>query len=74
MPKTFIGGRIREDHGVRTFLPARLLAKVGPAITRLARRFDYIILPCGTDSQIRRNATSMESSARHQRFLFVSVD
>ncbi len=40
-PETFVAGTEREDHGVRTFLPARLLAKVGPAITRLARQIQY---------------------------------
>ena len=43
-PKTFVSGVRREDHGVRTFLPACLLAKAGPAITRLARHIQYIIL------------------------------
>jgi hypothetical protein len=41
VPKTFVPSRKHEDHGVRTFLPARPLAKEGPAITRLARRFYY---------------------------------
>ena len=39
-PKTFVPGVKREDHGVRTFLPAGLLAKDDPAITRLARLFE----------------------------------
>jgi hypothetical protein len=43
-PEIFIPSVRREDHGVRTFLPACLLAKAGPAITRLARRAQYIIL------------------------------
>ena len=42
-PGTFVPLAKREDHGVRTFLPAGLLAKDGPAITRLARHFKYII-------------------------------
>jgi hypothetical protein len=41
--ETFVPNRLREDHGVRTFLPASLLAKKGPAITRLARQAEYII-------------------------------
>ena len=36
--KTYVLGAKREDHGVRTFLPAGLLAKAGPAITRPARQ------------------------------------
>ena len=42
-PKTFVPGVKREDHGVRTFLPACLLAKAGPAITRPARHNNYSI-------------------------------
>jgi hypothetical protein len=41
--KTFVLKRRHEDHGVRTFLPACLLAKAGPAITRLARQGKYTI-------------------------------
>jgi hypothetical protein len=41
--ETFVPNALREDHGVRTFLPASLLAKKGPAITRLARQREYII-------------------------------
>ncbi len=41
--KTFVPGERRENYGVRTFLPARLLAKASPAITRPARHAQYII-------------------------------
>ena len=43
-PRTFVRGARRVDHGVRTFLPACLLAKAGPAITRPARHRNYIIM------------------------------
>jgi hypothetical protein len=43
LAETFVPTTLREDHGVRTFLPASLLAKKGPAITRLARQTEYII-------------------------------
>ena len=37
-PKTFVLAHGVEDYGVRTFLPACLLAKACPAITRPARQ------------------------------------
>jgi hypothetical protein len=47
--ETFVPNALREDHGVRTFLPASLLAKKGPAITRLARQLKYIIFERNAD-------------------------
>ena len=40
---TFVPFAKREDHGVRTFLPACLLPKASPAITRLARLVYYSV-------------------------------
>jgi hypothetical protein len=56
-PKTFVPGAKREDHGVRTFLPAGLLAKAGPAITRPARHAHYTILVQPTARQMARKNT-----------------
>ena len=47
-PRTFIRNSKREDHGVRTFLPAGFLTKAGPAITRpIRQRQVYHQLPNG---------------------------
>ena len=54
----------REDHGVRTFLPARPLARAGPAITRPARQFQYIISHRVIAVQLRRKNTQKYSSVR----------
>ena len=56
-PKTFVPGERREDHGVRTFLPACLLAKTGPAITRPARQSHYIIPQQSPAKQMKRKKT-----------------
>jgi len=55
--KTFIPGVKREDYGVRTFLPAGLLAKAGPAITRPARHTQYIISHRSAVQQMARKNT-----------------
>jgi hypothetical protein len=55
--KTFVPGAKREDYGVRTFLPAGLLAKAGPAITRPARHAHCIILVQPTARQMARKNT-----------------
>ena len=55
--KTFVLSAKREDHGVRTFLPAGLLAKAGPAITRPARHCHYIITVESTVRQMARKNT-----------------
>ena len=60
-PKTFVPSVKREDHGVRTFLPAGLLAKAGPAITRPARHTQYIISHRTTVQQMARNNTRKRS-------------
>jgi hypothetical protein len=62
-PRTFVPGAKREDHGVRTFLPARLLAKAGPAITRLARQTQYIISQRPPDQRKERKYTQNRSPA-----------
>ena len=59
--KTFVPSVKREDHGVRTFLPADLLAKASPAITRPARHTQYIISNSSTVQQIARNYTRKRS-------------
>jgi hypothetical protein len=61
---TFVPFAKREDHGVRTFLPASLLAKDGPAITRLARQCKYITMAfCPYDAWRRK----VRGGAWHRR-------
>ena len=55
----------REDHGVRTFLPAGLLAKADPAITRLARRSQYST--SGDAHFAERNRSEGDHSSRRKR-------
>jgi hypothetical protein len=53
-----------EDHGVRTFLPAGLLTKDGPAITRLARQFPLYL---DTFIEMRRNGKAGDNFKRRVR-------
>jgi hypothetical protein len=58
--ETLVPTTLREDHGVRTFLPASLLAKKGPAITRLARQGKYIIFVAVVESVLARQFPSID--------------
>jgi hypothetical protein len=73
-PKTFVLDAIREDHGVRTFLPAGLLAKAGPAITRPARHTKYIIfqrLP--VHRMARKNTQRRKHDAQTNSFYRIEI-
>jgi hypothetical protein len=61
--ETCVPGTMREDYGVRTFLPASLLAKKGPAITRLARQRKYSIILSNAPGQRGHSGKPPETPA-----------